>query len=407
MQDAPVKNLRPEQDRVAPRHQRVEFPASRAMSEVQSETAFGRNAVAFDVHESDYLVLLANRVSTLESMAFRFPSQSDFEEFLKSVMRTTAGYRDETGEVQTYPRPVQAPWTTYRHEEDVGCLRKLWTMASTASKKAMERLVNGEEDSKQKITITMAQELEDKAIDQGMPAPGSDKERPSLHALGRVQSNFGPNGNFAHLPWECYMNMEVEGQLRRAGKLPKDKKEIVLDGVKLGFKADEVDVMDLVNVVDLLTLQDVFEIRARAFHMLDVCKYQTSLHYSGRIISRLRATTAEGMRAPTMNEARRADREIMSEVLKWVSKGKGSVELGLTHYVSHPEEELWKLLAQQVEGHPDQGKERPVKSSKDPHERKEGGGVKRPSPPREKNESSSSKRAKESGDQPPRLCLVM
>ena len=368
MQDAPVKNFRPERDRAPRSHPKgVEFPASRAMSEVQSETAFGRNAVAFDVHESDYLVLLANRVSTLESMAFRFPSQSDFEEFLKSVMRTTSGYRDEAGEVQTYPRQVQVPWSTYRHEEDV-CLRKLWTMASTASKKAMERLVSGEEDSKQKITITMAQELEDKAIEQGMPAPGSDKERPSLHALSRVQSNFGPNGNFAHLPWECYMNMEVEGQLRRAGKLPKDKREIVLDGVKLGLKAE---IMDSVNVVDLLTLQDVFEIRARAFHMLDVCKYQTSLHYSGRIISRLRATTAEGMRAPTMNEARRADREIMSEVLKWVSKGKGLVELGLTHYVAHPEEELWKLLAQQVEGHPDQGKERPVKSSKDP--RKEGG----------------------------------
>lgn len=35
--------------------------------------AFSRAAVSFDVHESDFLVLLSERVTTLETMAFRFP----------------------------------------------------------------------------------------------------------------------------------------------------------------------------------------------------------------------------------------------------------------------------------------------------------------------------------------------
>ena len=60
-----------------------------------------------------------------------------------------------------------------------------------------------------------------------------------------------------------------------------------------------------------------------------------------------------------MNEARRADREIFGEILKWVAKGKGSVEAGLSHYTREfATEPLWKLLSQQPEGHPDQGKER-------------------------------------------------
>ena len=64
------------------------------------------------------------------------------------------------------------------------------------------------------------------------------------------------------------------------------------------------------------------------------------------------------MRGPTLNEARRADREIMDEVLKWVSKGKGSVMAGLAHYANNTDEPLWKLLSPQPEGMPDQGLEK-------------------------------------------------
>ena len=110
---------------------------------------------------------------------------------------------------------------------------------------------------------------------------------------------------------------------------------------------------------DILTLKDTMNLRARAFHMLNVCPYNVVASYGEKIVEHLRATTAEGMRQPTLNEA---DREIMSEILKWVAKGRGSIEAGLQHYVSSAESEaLWKLLAPQPETLPDQGKEKSAK----------------------------------------------
>lgn len=73
---------------------------------------------------------------------------------------------------------------------------------------------------------------------------------------------------------------------------------------------------------------------------------------------------AGGMRNPTLNEAtRKADREIMTEILKWSAKGRGSVEAGLAHYAASPDEALWKLMAQQPESLPGQGNERQVKGA--------------------------------------------
>ena len=55
-----------------------------------------------------------------------------------------------------------------------------------------------------------------------------------------------------------------------------------------------------------------------------------------------------------------------------MAKGKGSVEAGLSHYTREfKTEPLWKLLSQQPEGHPDQGKERPS-TSKGAGEEKKG-----------------------------------
>ena len=87
-------------------------PARRgiAMADVQSEVAFGRAAASFDVHESDYLVLVSERVSTMEAMAFRFPQASDFEDFMKKVVRTKSAYRDREGMVVTYPRSQVKAW---------------------------------------------------------------------------------------------------------------------------------------------------------------------------------------------------------------------------------------------------------------------------------------------------------
>ena len=52
--------------------------------------------------------------------------------------------------------------------------------------------------------------------------------------------------------------MEAENKLRRAGKLPKDKKEFYVKGDGLEIKPKDEDAMvHAVKVVDVLTLQEV------------------------------------------------------------------------------------------------------------------------------------------------------
>ena len=329
------------------------------MADAKSTLAFGRAAVSFEVHESDFLVMAADKISTFEAMAYRLPSNADLEDYLKKVLRKRGGYRDENDEIVVYDKPVILSWEDYKSEPDTGCLRKLWGLATQVAKRQLERLAGEEGEGKSKITLAYAQELEDKAVETNMPEARSDRERPSFHTLSKVQATFMPNGTFQHLAWESYVSMEVESRLRRAGRLPKDKKELVVDGKNLKMTDTDVEFPETVVVDNLVALQDLFELRARAFHILDVCKYDVVKAYGERIIASLRGVTAEGMRNPTMNEARRADREIFGEILKWVAKGKGSVEAGLSHYTREfATEPLWKLLSQQPEGHPDQGKER-------------------------------------------------
>ena len=68
------------------------------------------------------------------------------------------------------------------------------------AKKELEALVSGQDESSvSKMTTTLAQEMEERAIPLGMPKPLSDRERPSLHTLGKVQSNFSPGGQYLPL----------------------------------------------------------------------------------------------------------------------------------------------------------------------------------------------------------------
>ena len=371
----------------------------RLMADAKSNVAFARAAVSFEVHESDFLVLAADRVSTFESMAYRFPQAGDLEDYLKKIVRVKNAYRDSHGAVITFPKPSPMAWDDFKMEEDVGCVRKLWNLSIQVSKRQMERMAGEDPDVKSKVTLTTAQELEDKAVATGMPAPVSDRDRPSLHTLTRVQAAFGPGGTFQHLPWEAYVNMEQESKLRRAGKMPKDKKELVVENKRISLASGtEAELPETQHVDSVLALQDVLDLRARAYHMLEVSKFHIVMAYSDKLMGYLRASTPDGMRSPTLNEARRADREIMEEILKWIAKGKGSVHAGLNHYSSRQDESLWKLVMPQPEGMPDQGREKHHRSSTASVETDKG-------KKRKAGEDEETERGK--GDAlPPRMCIV-
>ena len=313
------------------------------MSEARSRMAYGRAAVNFDVNESDFLVLLDDRVDTFESMAYRFPSSTDFEDYLKKTVRNKGAYRDSSGAIQVYTKAQGTPWDVFKSAEDTGCLRKLWSLAHQVSKKELETLASPGEETRQKVTLTMSQEWEERAISEGMPIALSDRERPGLICLGKVQAAYMTGGSFEYLNFECYMDAETEGRLKRAGRLPKDKQELVYsnDRITVKSKTDEMPKMEIIDAADM---REILEIRARAFHMAKVCDFETCRQLTERYLSKLRATQVEGMRGPTINEVRRTDREIFQTILVWVAKGQGSVSAGIRHYLDNPAEALWKLL---------------------------------------------------------------
>ena len=83
------------------------------MADAKSALAFGRAAVSFEVHESDFLVMAADKISTFEAMAYRFPSSADLEDYLKKMLRKRAAYRDDNGEIMVYEKPTILSWDDY------------------------------------------------------------------------------------------------------------------------------------------------------------------------------------------------------------------------------------------------------------------------------------------------------
>lgn len=325
------------------------------MSDAKSTTAFIRAAVDFDVAESDFLILLNEKITTFEGMTYRYPTSSDFEECLKKTVRLQSAYRDGAGAITVWSKPTPPPWEEFKRCEDAGCLRKMWHFASQISKKELESLASPTEEAKYKVTLTTSKEWEDRAITEGMPVPLSDRERPSLFALGRVRAAYSTGGTFEYLSWETFADAELEGRLKRAGKLPKDKQELAVEGSKLTIEKKNDDPLMAKVIEDAADLREVLDIRARTFHMTKAAEFNTCRMLTERYLSKLRATQIAGMRPPTINEIRRCDRELFQEVLSRVARGQGSIELGLKHYLAHPEEAVWKLLEAQIQSMPDQG----------------------------------------------------
>ena len=132
-------------------------------------------------------------LSASRSMAYCLPANVDLEDYLRKVLRKRGAYRDENGEIVVYDKPTILSWDDCKCEPDTGCLRKLWGLSTQVAKRHLERLAGEVGEGKTKITLAHAQELEDKAVETGMPEATSDRERPSLHTLSKVQATFVPN----------------------------------------------------------------------------------------------------------------------------------------------------------------------------------------------------------------------
>lgn len=143
-------------------------------------------------------------------------------------MLPTSGFREDDGRIITFPRHPVELWQTFRTGEDAKGIRKLWSYSKEVCKAELEQLATADGGSKQKTSMAVASAMEEKAISKLMPAPISDADRPSLFALTKAtQALVGPNANFEHLQWECFISAAEEGKLVRAGKMPKNRAELV------------------------------------------------------------------------------------------------------------------------------------------------------------------------------------
>ena len=296
---------------------------------------------------------------TYESFALKILTRESLEEYLRRSICPRAAY-DGTGTLQVFAREPQVDWDDYKMSDDVAAIRKLWFLSKEVCKSEVDRLASSEEGARSKVSLGAATAMEMAAIGRGMPVPVSDVERPSLHCLGRVaKSLVGPAATYEHVPWEAYISLDKEDRLSRAGKIPKVSSEVIMSkDLKLSIKDAQKEPVLGPAAGDMETLRSYLDIRARAHAMVGLSGYGAYRALHDRYLGKLLATVAEGMRTPTIEEVRRFDRVLHTEIYRHLSRGNGSLEAGLQFHLDDEGLTVWRLLDPVVRNLPDQGIER-------------------------------------------------
>ena len=228
------------------------------------------------------------------------------------------------------------------------------------------------EKSKTKVSLAAAGAMESSAIAEGMPQPKSDAERPSLYALQRAsQALVPPGATFEYVAWECFISAAEEGKLQRAGKMPKVTQELVLSGGdKLAVKDSRAGEAPGQKVSDTDLFRKYMDMRARTFCMIGAARFSTYRNLTDKYLGFINLDVAQGMRGPTLNEVRRFDRALHTEILRWLARSMGSLDSAVNSYLSQEGNPLWKLLDPVVATLPDQGVEQPETRTSSAAERK-------------------------------------
>ena len=336
-------------------------------------SSFTRAAIKFQVAESDYLVLCSQKVDTFEAMAYRMPKSDDLEDFLHAHVAPSSGYREEDGSITIFPRQPTMQWREYKASEDAGSLRKLWSFSKEVCKAELEAMASGDaEKGKTKVSLAAAGAMEATATAEGMPPPRSDAERPSLYALQKAtQALVPPGATFEYVAWECFISAAEEGKLQRAGNMPKVTQELVLSGGdKLAVKDSRIGEAPGQKVSDTDLFRKYMDMRARTFSMIGAAKFSTYRDLTDKYLGYINMDVAQGMRGPTLNEVRRFDRALHTEILRWLARSMGSLDSAVNSYLAQDGNPLWKLLDPVVSSLPDQGVEQPDVKAGSASERK-------------------------------------
>jgi hypothetical protein len=335
------------------------------LSQANIPAAFRKSAVQFRVSESDFLLMSNMGIYSHEAFALRVHSKDALEEYLRDVVCPSAAYNDPTRGLITFNRTPAIPWQEFKRSEDAAALRKLWLLSKELCKGELEKLASGEDSSKTRITLTSAVAMEQEAVSRGMVAPVSDSERPSLFTLAKMVKSFvGPGATYEFVPWEMFLSQEEQDRLERSGTMPKSKSELVLSRDKAVIKEKDNDSPPVETTSDMEVMRKRLELRARAACMVGLAPYGTYRTLHDRYCSKILGEVPEGMRPPTIQEVRRFDRTLHLELLRWLSRGVGSMDGGLGYYLTNENLGLWRLLDAVVGTLPDQGIDRKSDSNK-------------------------------------------
>lgn len=333
-----------------------------ALSQAGLPAAFRRSAAECGVAESDYLLLGSVGILSFEAFALRISSKEDLEEFLRSSICPSAAYQGPDGVLQTFTRAPPEPWASFKMSDDAASLRKLWYLSKEICKAEVGKMAAGDDASRVKVNLGSAVAMEQDAISRGMPPASTDSERPSLHCLTKVaRSLLGAGASYEYVPWECFIHLDVEGRLARAGSIPKTQSEVVLTkDAKLSVKDVEKTAPLGEKVSGMEMLRGYLEIRARAHEYLGVARYSTYRRLNEKYLGKLLGVVPEGMRPPTIEEIRRLDRTMHAELFRWLSRSMGTLERGLEHHIRDDSLAVWRLADPVVKGLPDQGVDQSV-----------------------------------------------
>lgn len=318
--------------------------------------AFKRAAIRFDVAESDYLTLQVLGIITLNGFAYKIPKSEELEALLRDKILDYSAYLKSDDSIGVFRRSPPESWANWKLSDDAAALRRLWQFAKETAKGDIERMASGDETHR-KVTMLESNAMENDAVRRGMPPPGSDRDRPSLFTLNKLGKALqNPGATYEVIPWESYISKDEEDRLIRDGKMPKgNHTELVLSRDKVVAKDQGVSEIPSVDKVeDMEKLRNRLELRARSMELLDLCSYGIFRGLSDKYYGKLNTTVPSGMRAPTLNEVRRFDREMQMNIFRHLSRGQGTLQDAIKYYVDK-DESLWRLLDPVVSNLPDQG----------------------------------------------------
>jgi len=323
-------------------------------------SVFVNIAQRLGMDESDFQVLLASNIDTADELFFRLSDEAMLDSFITTTFYTnSAGWNADRNEAVMYERNSEVTPGEFKIGKSAANLRRLWMAARTLAKKDIEQMTADVQDDKpRKISAAVIQDAFAKAARRGIVVP-NDRVRPGNVTMSKVLENFRIGGSFRHLEWEEFVSKQDEEQALIQGLKPKTGFKIVQgDSSALEGKADLQELRRVqVEEKSFVIFEDTMQLRSLAFDVGEICSKDKVDALYAVYMDAMRSVPPLSFRTPYMSEIRLLDKHIFQDILKNVLDGQGTIEDGITFFLSEPgrANKVWKLCEQMPADYPDRG----------------------------------------------------